>query len=51
MASVNDALDIKVVGYVQGLDEARAALLELGVAVEKDKEAIDNVTVEMEVDR
>lgn len=43
-----DTLDLKVVAYINGVETVKAALDDAGAALERLREAIEGISVEMD---
>lgn len=50
MASLNDAIDVKVVAHINGLPEIQAAMRNLDAALTEAKKALSALSVELEVE-
>lgn len=44
-----DTLDLKVLAYINGVEAAKVALDDAGAALERLREAIEGISVEMDV--
>lgn len=50
MASKNDALDLKILAQVDGMDEVKKLVNEAMLAMDKVRIALQNVTITMDVE-
>lgn len=50
MASLNDAIDVKVLAHINGLPEIQAAMRDLDAALTTARKALSALSVELEVE-